>query len=114
VAVHGFQIGILIDQILGGGLRNLLRRSGPPPSAQCDFLSKFVVSALSGVLFAHLEGAREKPAVAVFPNDGILLPLGNVVRARFRAMKKDNGGSEDGTCRVNHEPAHTAGYKFFG
>src|ERR1700730_10026127 len=27
VAVQGFQIGILIDQILGGGLRNLLRRA---------------------------------------------------------------------------------------
>jgi hypothetical protein len=29
-------------------------------------------------------------------------------------MKKDNGGSEDGDCRVNHEPAHTAGHKFLG
>src|SRR6266702_4454148 len=29
-------------------------------------------------------------------------------------MKKEDGGSEYGNCRVNHEPANTAGDKFFG
>ena len=29
-------------------------------------------------------------------------------------MKKEDGGREYGNCRVNHEPANTAGDKFFG